>query len=85
MTYDANGNLLSRTYPDGSSDQFTYDLNGNLLTANNANANLTFTYDANGQVLSETISTTFNSQPSTLNYEYEQRNGHIQITYPLKS
>ncbi len=82
MTYDANGNLLSRTYPDGSSDQFTYDLNGNLLTANNANANLTFTYDANGQVLSETISTTFNSQPSTLNYEYEQRNGHIQITYP---
>jgi RHS repeat-associated protein len=81
MTYDAIGNLISRTYPDGSSDQYTYNLNGNLLTADNANANLTFTYDANGQVLSETMSTTFNSQLSIINYEYNQRNGHIQITY----
>ena len=82
MTYDANGNMTSRSYPDGSSDQYTYDLVGNLLTANNANANLTFTYDANGQVLSETMSTTFNSQLSTLNYVYDTRRGHIQITYP---
>ena len=82
MTYDANGNLLSRTYPDGCSDLYSYDLNGNLLTANNANANLTFTYDANGQVLSETMSTTFNSRLSTLNYVYDTRRGHIQITYP---
>ena len=82
MSYDANGNLISRSYPDGSSDQYTYDLIGNLLTANNANANLTFTYDANGQVLSETMSTTFNSRLSTLNYVYDTRRGHIQITYP---
>ena len=82
MTYDANGNMTSRSYPDGSSDQYTYDLVGNLLTANNANANLTLTYDAKGQVLSETMSTTFNSQQSTLNYVYDTRRGHIQITYP---
>lgn len=82
MTYDVNGNMTSRSYPDGSSDQYTYDLVGNLLTANNTNANLTFTYDASGQVLSETMSTTFNSRLSTLNYTYDTRNGTIGITYP---
>ncbi len=82
MAYDANGNMTSRSYPDGSSDRYTYDPNGNLLTANNANANITFTYDANGQVLSETMSTSFNSQPSTFNYTYDTHNGTINITYP---
>ncbi len=82
MAYDANGNITSRSYPDGSSDHYSYDLVGNLLTANNANANLTFTYDANGQVLSEQMQSPLNSQFSILNYEYDTRQGKINITYP---
>lgn len=82
MTYDANGNLLSRTYPDGSSDQYTYDLIGNLLTANNANANVTFTYNANGQVLSETLIPSGEGQGRVTQYDYNTRQGIINITYP---
>lgn len=46
LTYDATGNVLRKSYSDGTDLQFTYDANGRLLTGNG----LTLQYDKNGNV-----------------------------------
>ena len=47
-TYDANGNLLDTTFPDGTKESNTYDIMGNLLTHTDPNGHLTTTtgYDS---------------------------------------
>ena len=47
--YDANGNLLSQTMPDGTHESWTYDSLNDVLTHTDArNYTTTYTYDANG-------------------------------------
>jgi len=46
LAYDATGNVLRKSYSDGTDLQFTYDANGRLLTGNG----LTLQYDKNGNV-----------------------------------
>jgi YD repeat-containing protein len=57
-TYDANGNLLTRTDPNGAVTSYAYDANGNLLSVEDGAGNtVSYTYDANDQVTSKTIYT----------------------------
>jgi YD repeat-containing protein len=57
-TYDANGNLLTSTDPDGNVTSYSYDANGNLLSVEDGAGNtITYTYNANDQVTSKTTYT----------------------------
>jgi YD repeat-containing protein len=57
-TYDSNGNLLTRTDPDGAVTTYSYDANGNLLSVEDGTGNtVSYTYDANDQVTSKTAYT----------------------------
>jgi RHS repeat-associated protein len=46
--YDVAGNLLSRTYPDGTLTTYTYDDDGRLVTAVSAGFTTSYTYDPAG-------------------------------------
>jgi YD repeat-containing protein len=57
-TYDANGNLLTSTDPDGAVTAYQYDANGNLLSVEDGAGNtVSYTYNANDQVTSTTTYT----------------------------
>lgn len=52
IAYDKVGNVLSKTFADGSVVSYTYDKVGNVLTETNSKGAVTTkTYDANGNVL----------------------------------
>jgi len=53
-TFDAAGNLLSRTYPDGTVTSYTYDDDGRMASATSGGAITTYTYDPAGNVLTTT-------------------------------
>ncbi len=50
-TYDANGNVLSETDPDGNVTSYTYNANGNVLTTTTPIGVTTNTYDAAANLL----------------------------------
>ena len=55
MNYDANGNIVSQTLPDGSHESWTYDsLNDVLSHTNGRGYTTSYTYDSNGNKTSET-------------------------------
>lgn len=55
MTYDANGNMLSRTLPDGSRGSWTYDSLNNILSHTNGRGDTTsYIYDTAGNKTSQT-------------------------------
>jgi len=57
-TYDANGNLLTSTDPNGAVTSYTYDASGNLLSVEDGAGNtVSYTYNANDQVTSKTTYT----------------------------
>jgi YD repeat-containing protein len=57
-TYDANGNLLTRTDPNGAITTYQYDANGNVLSVEDGAGNtVTYTYNAADQVTSKTTYT----------------------------
>ncbi len=46
MTYDAVGNLISKTYPNGSQVSYTYDAKYRLVSVTGANGGVTrYEYD----------------------------------------
>ncbi len=51
-TYDPAGNLLSRTYPDGTLTAYTYDADGRLASATSGGTTSTYAYDPAGNPLS---------------------------------
>ena len=50
FTYDAAGNVLTETFPDGSQDTYTYDAHENLTSATDSTGTTTLTYDANDRL-----------------------------------
>ena len=57
-TYDANGNLLTSTDPNGAVTTYQYDANGNLLSVEDGVGNtVSYTYNVNDQVTSKTTYT----------------------------
>jgi len=57
-TYDANGNLLTSTDPEGAVTRYSYDANGNLLSVEDGAGNtVSYSYDTNDQVTSKTTYT----------------------------
>ncbi|MGD0166923.1 MAG: hypothetical protein ABSC51_06505 [Gaiellaceae bacterium] len=51
-SYDGNGNLLSRTYPDGLQTSYSYDAAGELTSASVGSKKTLYTYDADGRLAS---------------------------------
>ncbi|MFK2891062.1 RHS repeat protein, partial [Dyella flagellata] len=57
-TYDANGNLLTSTDPNGAVTTYSYDANGNLLSVEDGAGNtVSYAYNAADQVTSKTTYT----------------------------
>jgi RHS repeat-associated protein len=54
LTYDAQGNVISRTDALNHATTYTYDSSGNRLTETNALGTTTYTYNSLGQVLTTT-------------------------------
>jgi len=55
LTYDASGNMLTKTAPDGSVTKYTYDTTGHVLTiAAPAGVNTAFTWNADSTMASMT-------------------------------
>ena len=74
--YNPLGNLLSKTYPDGTTDKYTYDKVSRMLSAVNKDATVTFTYDKANRLLTETLN------GKTTNYSYHVAAGKRTLTYP---
>lgn len=70
------GNLLSKTYPDGTTDKYTYDRISRMLSAVNKDATVTFTYDKANRLLAETLN------GKTTGYSYDVAAGKRTLTYP---
>ncbi len=97
-TYDAKGNLTSRTDANGATTTYTYDADGRLLTKNYPDGTTaSFTYDAKGHILTATnanISYTFtydadgrvtnvkDNSGKTVNYTYDAVGNKTQMIYP---
>ncbi|KAF4516232.1 hypothetical protein B566_EDAN000472 [Ephemera danica] len=67
MTYDANGNLTSRTDSTGTTT-YTWDPRNRLIAVNGPNLTATFTYDALNRRISKTINGV------TTQYLYDRKN-----------
>jgi RHS repeat-associated protein len=78
FNYDADGNLLGATLPNGSQSGYTYDANGNLTRQTNLlGQNTNFTYDATFNQL-----TSFTDpQGNGVGYSYDSRGNLTRITY----
>ena len=74
--YNPLGNLLSKTYPDGTTDKYTYDKVSRMLSAVNKDASVTFTYDKANRLLTETLN------GKTTSYSYHVAAGKRTLTYP---
>jgi RHS repeat-associated protein len=77
-TYDANGNLLSKTEPNGNVTTYTYDSYGNMLSMTDAlNNTATYTYNQWGQVTSVT-----DQQGNVTTNTYDSNGNLISTTDP---
>ncbi len=79
FSYDANGNLISATLPNGSETGYTYDTNGNLTQQTNLlSQDVKFTYDATFSQLTGFIDPKGNG----VTYTYDLKGYLTKITYP---
>ncbi|HAM50579.1 MAG TPA: hypothetical protein DCP92_07725 [Nitrospiraceae bacterium] len=77
-TYDANGNLLSKTDAKGNTTTYTYDSNGNMLTMTDAlNNTTTYTYNQYGQMTSAT-----DPQGNLTVYNFDSSGNLLSVTDP---
>lgn len=81
-SYDAKGNLLSQTLPNGLLTNYSYDSNNNLLDENitlNDGTTLStqYVYNVNNTLKSKTL-----ANGETTQYEYNSDNQIIKITSP---
>jgi RHS repeat-associated protein len=79
FSYDADGNLIGATLPNGSKTGYTYDTNGNLTQQTNLlGQDVKFTYDATFNQLTGFIDPKGNG----VNYTYDTKGYLTKITYP---
>ncbi|WP_199332029.1 Calx-beta domain-containing protein [Anabaena lutea] len=79
FSYDADGNLIGATLPNGSETGYTYDTNGNLTQQTNLlSQDVKFTYDAIFNQLTGFIDPKGNG----VNYTYDTKGNLTKITYP---
>lgn len=75
-TYDANGDMLSKTDQQGNTTSYTYDSQGNILTVTDPQGNVTEnTYDAKGNLISTT-----DTAGNTTQFQYDDNGRIIKIT-----
>jgi RHS repeat-associated protein len=96
--YDPQGNLLTLTYADGSTEQFGYDAAGNVTQYRNRNGQLLrYTYDARGELLRRDHADgthedftydsggnllTAGDAHGTTTYKYDTADNLTRVTYP---
>ena len=79
ISYDDNGNVISKTDAMGNTTTYTYDENGNMLTETDALGNTTtYTYDSNNNMLSST-----DSMGNKTEYTYNSKGQLLTKTDPL--
>jgi RHS repeat-associated protein len=77
--YDADGNLLNATLPNGGQTAYGYDANGNLTKQTNLQSrDVKFTYDATFNQLTGFT----DPKGNVVSYGYDANNNPTQITYP---
>ncbi len=80
-TYNSSGNVIAKTYQDGTHEHFTYDAAGNVLTWTNRRGQVvTYTYNARGQITGKDYSTTAGLIDYT--YAYDATGNLIRTTGP---
>ena len=78
FAHDPNGNPLTTTYADGTSDQFSYDAQGNLVRAVNRRGQpIRETYDSNGLLRRKDL-----ADGTHLDYDYDARGNMTSATGP---
>lgn len=55
MTYDDNGNVITKTAPDGTIAQYSYNARNQIVRLEIHDVVQRFTYNENGQLVTETI------------------------------
>ena len=77
--YDANGNLVQLTGPDGISYSYSYDSRGNLISQSDPLGDrVNYTYDP---TLNRLL-TVEDARGNTTNYHYDPQGDLLSITYP---
>ncbi|MDP2938467.1 MAG: RHS repeat-associated core domain-containing protein [Candidatus Omnitrophota bacterium] len=79
-TYDVLNRLDLKTYPNQTTVDYAYDLGSRLTSIVYGLSSMVYTYDTLNRITSNTQ--TVNSQPYTLNYEYDAVGNRTQLTYP---
>ncbi len=78
-TYDRNGNLLSITYPGGSSQSYVYDRAGNLISVTAQNGLVTeLAYDGTGNIVRIT-----DDESRVYTFTYDGNNRLVKTEDPL--
>jgi RHS repeat-associated protein len=82
-TYDDAGNILTRTYPDGTVTTYAYDDDGRLHTATTGTKTTAYAYDPAGNLVQTTLP---NGVIETANYDHagrmtERNDGFRDFTY----
>ena len=76
--YDANGNKILTTYPDGKTEQYTYHANGLLATHTDPNGHITqYTYNGSGYLTLVTLPI------GAITMTYDSRGNMLTQTDPL--
>ena len=78
--YDALNRLDFKTYPDASIVDYGYDLGSRLTSIQNPVSSISYIYNAVNRI--ESTTQTVNSQPYTVNYQYDPVGNRTQLTYP---
>jgi RHS repeat-associated protein len=79
MSYDAVGNLIQVTDPDGVSTTFTYDANRRQIATSDGEGNIrTSDFDAVGNLITEAMAAAGSSEPTWLrSYEFDAANQRV--------
>ncbi|EPR08089.1 right-handed parallel beta-helix repeat-containing protein [Ruminiclostridium papyrosolvens] len=75
-TYNADGNLATKTDRNGITTTYTYDIHGRLLSQTTGNISISYTYDGNGNQLTMTDST------GTTTRTYDEQNRVLTKNVP---
>lgn len=82
-TRDANGNITSAEYPDGSTEAFEYDTRGELVVARNGGGELRVTRNAVGQVVTETMTVDGEVTVVRTTYSPDARRTRVETSWDL--
>ena len=72
--HDAQGRLISKTFPDNTRDLFTYDVHSNLTSVTGRNSTIQFSHDATDRLVRVVY-----PGNQTVTYAYDARGNRTQL------